>query len=273
MNATKEFSRNNSQEKDYLWLHIKDLPYFRALVRAVEARFYQDIHFSEPLLDMGCGDGHFASTIFEHPVDYGIDPGFPPLREALNRGAYKSLVQATGSELPFPDGYFGSAFSNSVLEHIPQIDPVLKEIGRVLKPGASFIFCVPNDQFDPNLSIAIFLEKFGFKKLGRLYRNFFDRITRHHHLDPPDVWEYRLRISGFLVEDWWNYFSIPALHTVELGHFFGFPSLMSHLITHRWILVPRKWNLIIPYLLTRKYYNQSPRSESGVCTFFVARKN
>ena len=47
--------------KDYLTLHLQDLPYFRALLRAVEARFYKDITLPPPVLDLGCGDGHFAS--------------------------------------------------------------------------------------------------------------------------------------------------------------------------------------------------------------------
>ena len=46
---------------DLLWQHLKDLPYFRALLRAVEARFYADLTLGEPALDLGCGDGHFAS--------------------------------------------------------------------------------------------------------------------------------------------------------------------------------------------------------------------
>ena len=46
--------------------------------------------------------------------------------------------------MPFPDGYFASAISNSVLEHIPQVQEVLADLRRVLKPGAPFLFCVPN---------------------------------------------------------------------------------------------------------------------------------
>lgn len=59
---------------DLLWRHLKDLPYFRALLRAVEARFYQDIPLVEPVLDLGCGDGHFASAMPLHPPFVGMDP-------------------------------------------------------------------------------------------------------------------------------------------------------------------------------------------------------
>ena len=58
--------------KDYLWLHLKELPYFRSLVRAVEARFYQDFELPAPTLDVGCGDGHFATVAFERPLEVGL---------------------------------------------------------------------------------------------------------------------------------------------------------------------------------------------------------
>ena len=39
--------------KDYLYLHLRDLPYFRALVRGVEATYYQTIDLPAPTLDVG----------------------------------------------------------------------------------------------------------------------------------------------------------------------------------------------------------------------------
>ena len=57
-------------EGDFLWRHLRELPAFRALLRAVEARFYQDLlPLQEPVLDLGCGDGHFASVTFPRRLD------------------------------------------------------------------------------------------------------------------------------------------------------------------------------------------------------------
>ena len=47
---------------DLLWRNLKELPAFRGLLRAVEARFYQDLPLPEPVLDLGSGDAHFASV-------------------------------------------------------------------------------------------------------------------------------------------------------------------------------------------------------------------
>ena len=40
-------------ERDYLWLNLRELPYFRAVLRAVEARSYQQFDLPGPILDLG----------------------------------------------------------------------------------------------------------------------------------------------------------------------------------------------------------------------------
>ncbi len=145
-----------NQPKDFLGLQLRDMPYFRAVLRAVECRFYQDYTLEAPALDVGCGDGHFATIAFDHPLDAGIDPWTGPVHEAGRRGAYRLVVQSYGDRLPFEDGHFSSAVSNSVLEHIPGVDAVVCEISRVLKPGSLFLFCVPNQNFLANLRSPVF---------------------------------------------------------------------------------------------------------------------
>ena len=108
-----------------LWRHLSALPYFRAMLRAVEDRFYQGLELPEPVLDVGCGDGHFASVAFDHPLTVGLDPWAQPLREARQRRAYRMVLQADGAHMPFADNTFASAVSNSVLEHIPPVEAVL----------------------------------------------------------------------------------------------------------------------------------------------------
>ena len=258
--------------KDFLWPHLRDLPYFRGLLRAVEARFYQDFDLASPTLDVGCGDGHFATVAFERKLEVGLDPWGGPIREAAQHGAYLLLTQAEGACMPFPSGSFGSAISNSVLEHIPDIDPVLAETARVLKPGGLFLFAVPNHNFNPNLSVARFFDRAGLKGPAARYRRLFDRIARHQHLDAPEVWQKRLEAAGFDVVRHWNYFSPAALRVLEWGHLGGIPALAARKLTGRWVIVRQPWNLALTRRLVEPYYNESPEREDGVCTFFVARR-
>jgi SAM-dependent methyltransferase len=263
---------SNRRTKDFLFLHVSGLPYFRGLLRAVESRFYQELTLPAPIYDLGCGDGHFASLTFEQKIDVGLDPWHGPIHEAARHGAYRSLVEADAERAPFQDDYFASGFSNSVLEHIPQIDEVLAETARVLKPGAVFIFCVPNQNFLPSLSIALFLDRIGLKSSAHAYRAFFNRISRHHHCDNPETWRKRLEAAGFKIEKYWHYFSPSALTALEWGHYLGFPCLLSHLLFGRWILVPARWNLSLTLSALRPYYNEPIPQERGAYTFYIARR-
>lgn len=258
--------------KDYLTLHLRDLPYFRALLRAVEARFYEDISLPGPVLDLGCGDGHFASLAFDYPLEMGLDPWWGPIREAARRDSYQGLVCGAGDHMPYPDDCFGSGISNSVLEHIPDLDPVIEETARVLKPGAPFIFCVPNHRFLDTLSVSRWLDRIGLKDLARKYREFFNRISRHYNCDSHQVWESRLKSHGFVIEKWWDYFPPAALQVLEWGHYFGLPSWVSKALFGRWILARTDWNLYLADRLVRPHYEGDPRSPQGVYSFYITRK-
>ena len=261
----------NTPSKDFLWLNIRELPYFRSLLRAVEAQFYQEIALPAPTLDIGCGEGHFAGLTFDRKIDVGLDPSHRTIHEAGARQAYHLLTEADGGRMPYPDGYFASAFSNSVLEHIPHVERVLGEAARVLKPGALFAFCVPNHRFNERLSIAVFLDKLRLYSLAKLYHDFFNYIARHRHLDSPEVWKSRLELAGFAVERWWHYFPPKALAVLEWGHYFGLPSYIIHKLTGRWILVPTHWNLILTRRLIQPYAS-AVACDDGVCTFYIARR-
>ncbi len=254
-----------------LWRHISSLPYFRGFLRAVEDRFYQEIDLPDPVFDLGSGDGHFASAAFDRKLAVGLDPWPAPMKEARKRDAYRLLVLAEGAQIPFASESFASVISTSVLEHIPEINPVLAEISRILKPGGKFVFCVPNHRFPEMLSGRKLLEKIGLQSLGARYGRFFNRIARHAHTDAPEVWRDRLRSVGCELVETWDYFPPQALQILEWGHPLGLPAWVCKKLFDRWILVRRKWNLILPWLMTRPYMNQ-PRAKDGVCSFFIARR-
>jgi SAM-dependent methyltransferase len=249
--------------KDFLFLHLRDLPYFRALVRGVEATYYQALDLPAPTLDVGCGDGHFAQLAFDRKIDVGLDPWHGPIHEAGRRGVYHLLVEADMASAPFPEGYFASAFSNSVLEHIPHIDAVLADVARVLKPGAPFHFCVPNERYLSELALS--------RILGRGYTEWFRRISRVAHADGPHIWEKRLGQAGFKLEKWWHYFSPSAMRVLEWGHYFGFPSLVARKLTGHWIIAPSRWNLWLTEKFVRRYASVEPAA-NGTFTFYIARK-
>jgi len=256
---------------DLLWRHLRELPYFRALLRAAEAGFVGDVHLPRPRLDLGAGDGHFASVVFKDGVDLGVDPDGASLAEADHRGCYRLLIRSFGGRLPIGDERMASAVSNSVLEHIPEIEPVLSEIGRVLRSGAPFVFTVPNPAFPDHLAAPPILARLGFPRLAEAYRAWFVRVVRHWNMLDESEWGRRLEAAGLKVEITFRYFPPASLHALEWGHYLGVPCLLPRAVFGRWILVPARWNLWLTERFLRRYHHPSPRPD-GTYSFYLARK-
>ncbi len=102
-------------------------------------------------LDLGCGDGKLMRILLdalEPPASLvGVDVDPQETRDAEAAGVYARVHTAPGERLPEPDASFDFVFSNSVLEHIDELDPVMAEVARVLRPGGAFVFTVPSDGF------------------------------------------------------------------------------------------------------------------------------
>ncbi len=261
---------------DFLWRHLKSVPAFRALLRGVEARFYQVVDLPGPVLDVGCGDGHFAQMTFDAPLAAGIDPWWNPLRKAARSDHYEVLVQGMGDRMPFPDHHFGSAFSNSVLEHIPDVQAVLNETSRVLQPNGRFLITMPSHYFTDYLGGAALLQKVGLGGLAPRYQDFFNTISRHAHTEPPEWWAERLARAGFEIERWQYYFSRDALRALEWGHVQGLPSAILHALTGHWIVAPWEDSLHRTERWLRPFYDEpfNPHEEAheGAYLLIVARK-
>ena len=262
------------EKDDLLWQHLKTLPAFRAILRAIEARFYHQFELPEPILDLGCGDGDFAEHTFnEHGrrINIGLDPWIGPLTHSVEAGIYDLALQGEGAEMPFPSGHFASALSNSVLEHIPDIQPVLNETGRVLAHNGIFLMTMPNHRFTEMLGGALWLERLGLKGMADRYRNAFNFISRHQHTEGIEWWGGRLAEAGMVVDRWQYYFSPKALHALEIGHAQGVPSAIIRAFTGKWILAPTRSNLAILDRWLRPFFLEQG-DETGCYLFILARK-
>ena len=262
--------------QDLLWKNIKSLPYFRGFLRAVEGKYYEGIEINEPVLDLGCGDGHFSSvTLGDRSVSLiGVDPEWGSLIEARQYQVFSHLLCAQGDHLPFTNSFFSTTISNSVLEHIPDVDSVLNETNRVMRQGSHLVICVPNDNFTRNLSIARFFDLIGLLWAAAWYRKLFNKISRHFHPDPHDVWTNRLEKSGFKIERSWKYFNRTSLAILEWGHYFGLPSLINRHIFGRWILFPSPLNpiLFLIYRWLSKHIAKDQKIHDGAYSFFISTK-
>lgn len=256
----------------FMELHVREIPPFRALVRAVESFLIQS-HAppSEAVLDLGCGDGQFAAVTLPTPLACGIDPEAGALSHAERSGAYRELVHGPANELPAGAETFSLVLANSVLEHIPDLDPVLMEVHRVLAKDGCFLITAPSRRFLDGLGLAVALDRLALRGLASRYRAWFNHRSRHFHLLDAEDWQERLGRAGFRVTHHAYYLSRSAMFWFDLMHYVSLPCLLSRKWTGRWHLLGAP---LFASLWTRGLLRLARRSlrDDGAYVFLVARK-
>jgi SAM-dependent methyltransferase len=220
--------------------HMRETAPFRALLRAFECNFMRALPLVHPILDVGCGDGHFASVTYDEPIDVGLDVSDRDLAEAAARrpAVYRDVVQASATAMPFPDGAFRTVVSNSTLEHIPDIDGALGEIARVLQIGGTFATTLPSHHFPEFLMGTTLARRIGLAGVARGYSALYNRISLHYHVDSPEVWRARFAAVGLDVVEHAYYFSSAAHRAFDLANYLGGPTLLTKRLLGRWVLHP-----------------------------------
>lgn len=99
------------------------------------------VFFEGKLLDVGCGVKPYKQLILDHSntKEYiGMDLSHSDIYTDTN-----PEILWDGYNIPLADNVIDSALITEVLEHCPEPVKVLKEVHRVLKPGAPISFSVP----------------------------------------------------------------------------------------------------------------------------------
>ncbi len=233
--------RGSEVRSDYLLDYLNVAPVSLALERAIECRLLAEVDLPAPLLDVGCGDGLCASILFagRRAPDIGLDLAPGALRAARARGAYLSLVAGDAARLPFRTGSVGSILTNSVLEHIADLEGVLPEMHRVLKPGGKVVATVPTDVYARSTLGSRALQAVGLAGLASLYRRAFNRVFEHWHDDALPVWEERMRRAGFTVVAMRPYLSRRVSACEGLMYPSALAAWLAKRLLGRYILCPR----------------------------------
>lgn len=159
-----------------------------SLWRAQEASLFNRIRrqLAPPVLDVGCGDGSFSSLIFNH-IAFGVDKDAAALETARGYDLYGTLLEGTDERIPLEAGAAGSAICNSVFEHVVDLDSLLRDVARVLRPGGLLAFTVPVKGFDRHLT----------RYFGQRFSRDMNAEYRHRNLLEPAEWTVRLHLAGF----------------------------------------------------------------------------
>jgi len=145
-------------------------------------------------LDLGCGDGRLTQILAQEVGGLrlvGLD--VDPLETALVEGEhfYERVHTTSGERIPEPDATFDFVLSVSVMEHIPNLEVVLKDVARVLKPGGRLITTIPSVGFHLCLRGALLP---GVSRDD--YLRAVDRRVNHLRYWTAAEWESALRVAG-----------------------------------------------------------------------------
>lgn len=122
-----------------------------AIWRAPEVAALARVQYPAGLgLDLGCGDGRLTRVLAQEVgglrlVGLDADPLETRLAEAET--VYERVHTCAAAQIPEPANSFEFVLSVSVMEHIPNLDAVLTDVARVLKPGGRLITTVPGVGF------------------------------------------------------------------------------------------------------------------------------
>lgn len=210
-----------------------------------------------PVLDFGCGDGSFAAVLFDK-VDFGVDIDEDALAVAREFDIYVQLLKSDGRIIELPDRAVGSVFSNSVLEHVTNLNDAVAEISRVLRPGGTFILSVPVARFARDLA-----RYFGKAESERVNSDYF-----HRNLLETEDWQRLLRAHGLVpmtVQEyqpaWFSFYYMQLRYLGNQGLGRVFPGIRG------WF-----WRRYRGRLVEKVRQSTASTQEPGGNVFIVARK-
>jgi 2-polyprenyl-3-methyl-5-hydroxy-6-metoxy-1,4-benzoquinol methylase len=179
------------------------------------------------VLEIGCAEGHFLSTLKGVEERWGIEPSAAAsvARQKLDR-VLEATFEECEAELPL--AYFDVIICNDVIEHMPDHDRFLQRIRKHMLPSGVLVGSIPNVRFYNNLFQVLFEKDWHYTDQGildRTHLRFFTEkslkkcFARHGF----DIQEFSgINKGTFLGGDarWAAYTALSkALILVTLGYF------------------------------------------------------
>lgn len=124
---------------------------FRQLHHEALENSLSEVSNKHPILEIACGTGHTTDFLVNHGFNVIACDLTPGMMDKVEEQVGDSIeqvtfVQANAFKLPFPDNSFSAMVSTRFLHLFPVDEQalLLKEIIRVLKPGATMVIDYDN---------------------------------------------------------------------------------------------------------------------------------
>lgn len=145
----------------------------------------------EQILEIGCGNGAYARHLAAagaHVMATDLSESFLQLArertiENADRIDYRPLDATDPAALAeLESGRFDAAVATMVLMDMPEIEPLLSALGRLLKPSGRFVFSVMHPCFNTTGSAMVVEEDWG--QDGTEALRYAIKVTRYLRLQP-----------------------------------------------------------------------------------------
>ena len=182
------------------------------------------------LLEVGSGMGHLVGSLEDSFETYGMDLNHWAVKQSKAVIQKTSLQTASAQELPFKDGAFNVVIIKHIVEHLPDPQKAINEIGRVTEPGGTLLLATPN--------LDSLLKPWkGDKWIG--YQD-----PTHISLKRPAEWFSFIEDAGFQIQrrfadGFWDVPYIPVVPKQLQKLFFG--SLGGFQAITGFIFLPYRW--------------------------------
>ena len=177
------------------------------------------------VLDLGCGHGWLSVALHQAGARvWGIDGSAELLQQArVQYPAIEFTEFDLAQGLPATNRQFDRIVANMVLMDIPDIEPVVEAVQKVIKPNGRFIFTLPHPCFwnyksrrDPDTG-ALFRAVTGYHQ-SEVWRVASFGGHNHYHRSLTFYFE-TLRRNGFVVARLFEPEHIPRSDDPELVDF------------------------------------------------------
>lgn len=260
--------------EDFLRQYLMFGPMSLALYRSLECDILSKEPFERPILDIGCGDGHFAEILFKEEIDVGIDPQAREVAKAKKTRKYKELLVCSGDQIPKSSGYFKTIFSNSTFEHIQNIEPVLAEAARLLANDGRLLVTIPTDRLQKNSILVRVLRSCGAKKLAEKFEGYYNTFWQHYNALPEKKWEKLFDKIGLIIVDRQNYCPQSLVFWFDFLLMLALPAYILEKLTGRWILsrTLRQLYVSLPETFLASTITRNRNKGQGTLVFYSLSK-
>lgn len=192
------------------------------------------------VLDYGCGAGEIVKELRNRGIDaYGCDVFYEggDYSKDIDPGLFGDIIRKIDEQdyvIPFDSDSFDFVINNQVMEHVEELDKVLTEISRVLRPGGIVLSLFPDKGAWRECHSGIpFLHWFPKKSRPRVYyASALRSIGLGHFKGNKGIRQWSQDFCDWL-DKWTYYRSREEIHSIYSARFIDVQHIEDYWLKQR----------------------------------------